>query len=83
LSDQTQGTKASHTQRQTKKFLEQSNHSLRKCHTPLYVEGMSAMTATLLTADDYIATGDTRPRCTELINGEVIVNSQHFGIKQP
>jgi Uma2 family endonuclease len=39
---------------------------------------MSAMTATLLTADDYIATGDTRPRWTELINGEVIVNSPTF-----
>ena len=36
---------------------------------------MSAMTATLLTADDYIATGDTRPRWTELINGEVVVNN--------
>jgi hypothetical protein len=33
------------------------------------------MTATLLTADDYIATGDTRPRWTELINGEVVVNN--------
>lgn len=33
------------------------------------------MTATLLTADEYIATGDTRPRRTELINGEVVVNS--------
>jgi Uma2 family endonuclease len=32
------------------------------------------MTATLLTADEYIATGDTRPRWTELLNGEVIVN---------
>jgi Uma2 family endonuclease len=39
---------------------------------------MSAMTATLLTADDYIATGDTRPRWTELINGEVIVDSPTF-----
>jgi Uma2 family endonuclease len=28
-----------------------------------------------LTADEYIATGDTRPRRTELINGEVIVNN--------
>ncbi len=33
------------------------------------------MTATLLTADEYIATGDTRPRWTELINGEVIVTN--------
>jgi Uma2 family endonuclease len=39
------------------------------------MKGMSAMTATLLTADDYIATGDTRPRWTELINGEVVVNN--------
>ena len=38
-------------------------------------EGMSAMTATLFTADDYIASGDERPRWTELINGEVIVNT--------
>jgi Uma2 family endonuclease len=36
---------------------------------------MSAMTATLLTADDYLATGDTRPRWTELINGEVVMNN--------
>ncbi len=33
------------------------------------------MTATLLTSDEYIATGDTRPRWTQLINGEVIVNN--------
>ncbi len=33
------------------------------------------MTAMLITADEYIATGDTRPRRTELINGEVIVNN--------
>jgi Uma2 family endonuclease len=33
------------------------------------------MTATLLTSDEYIATGDTRPRRTQLINGEVIVNN--------
>jgi Uma2 family endonuclease len=33
------------------------------------------MTATLLTADEYIATGDVFPRWTELINGEVIVNN--------
>jgi Uma2 family endonuclease len=33
------------------------------------------MTATLLSADEYIATGDTRSRWTELINGEVIVNN--------
>jgi Uma2 family endonuclease len=33
------------------------------------------MTATLLTADEYIATGNTRPRRTELINGEVIVDN--------
>jgi Uma2 family endonuclease len=39
------------------------------------MKGMSAMTATLLTADDYIATGDTRPRWTELINGEVVMNN--------
>jgi Uma2 family endonuclease len=36
---------------------------------------MSAMTATLLSADEYITTGDTRPRWTELINGEVVVNN--------
>ena len=35
---------------------------------------MVAMT-TLLTADEYLATGDERPRFTELINGEVIMNS--------
>jgi Uma2 family endonuclease len=35
---------------------------------------MSLMTA-LLTADEYIDTGETRPRWTELINGEVIVNN--------
>ncbi len=33
------------------------------------------MTATLLSADEYIATGDARSRWTELINGEVIVNN--------
>ncbi len=33
------------------------------------------MTATLLTADEYIATGVARPRWTQLINGEVIVSS--------
>ncbi len=33
------------------------------------------MTATLLSSDEYIATGDTRSRWTELINGEVIVNN--------
>lgn len=33
------------------------------------------MTATLFTSDEYIATGDTRPRSTQLINGEVIVNN--------
>jgi Uma2 family endonuclease len=33
------------------------------------------MAATLLSADDYIATGDTRSRWTELINGEVIMNN--------
>jgi Uma2 family endonuclease len=32
-------------------------------------------TMILLTADEYLATGDDRPRPTELINGEVIVNS--------
>ena len=32
------------------------------------------MTA-LMTADEYLATGDERPRSTELINGEVIVNT--------
>ena len=36
---------------------------------------MRAMTATVLSADEYIATGDTRPRWTELINGEVFVNN--------
>lgn len=33
------------------------------------------MTATPLTADDYIATGESRPRWTELVNGEVVVNN--------
>ncbi len=33
------------------------------------------MTATLLSANEYIATGDTRSRWTELISGEVIVNN--------
>ena len=33
------------------------------------------MTATLLTADEYMATGDTRPQRTELINGEVVLNN--------
>lgn len=33
------------------------------------------MTAPLLCADEYIATGDKRSRWTELINGEVIVNN--------
>ncbi len=44
---------------------------------PPYVEGMHTMT-TLLTADEYLATGDERPRFTELINGEVIVNSPTY-----
>jgi Uma2 family endonuclease len=39
------------------------------------LKGMSLMTATLLTADEYIATGDSRPRWTELIDGEVYVNN--------
>jgi Uma2 family endonuclease len=43
------------------------------------LKGMSTMTATLLTADDYIATGDTRPRWTELINGEVVMNNPTVG----
>ncbi len=33
------------------------------------------MTASLLTADEYIGTTDSRPRWTQLINGEVVVNS--------
>ena len=33
---------------------------------------------TLLTADEYLATGDERPRFTELINGEVIVNTPNL-----
>jgi Uma2 family endonuclease len=33
------------------------------------------MTAILLNAEQYIETGDTRPRWTELINGEVIVDA--------
>lgn len=37
------------------------------------------MTATLLSADEYITTGDTRPRWTELINGEVVVNNPTRG----
>jgi Uma2 family endonuclease len=39
------------------------------------MKGMSLMTATLLTADEYIATGDTRPRWTELIDGEVFMTN--------
>lgn len=35
------------------------------------------MTA-LMTADEYLATGDERPRFTELINGEVIVNTPNL-----
>jgi Uma2 family endonuclease len=35
---------------------------------------MSLMTARF-TADEYIATGDTRERWTELLNGEVVVNN--------
>lgn len=41
----------------------------------LHDESMSPMTATLLSADEYIATGDERSRWTELINGEVLVNN--------
>ena len=33
------------------------------------------MTAKLFSADEYIATGDMHSRWTELINGEVIVNT--------
>jgi hypothetical protein len=32
------------------------------------------MTVTLLSADEYLATGETRSRWTQLIQGEVIVN---------
>jgi Uma2 family endonuclease len=32
----------------------------------------------LLTADEYLATGDERPRFTELVNGDVIVNSPNL-----
>ncbi len=39
------------------------------------MKGMGAMAATLFTADDYITTGDSRPRATELINGEVVMNN--------
>jgi Uma2 family endonuclease len=50
--------------------------NLVACHTPSPIlKGMSSMAATLLTADEYIATGETRQRWTQLINGEVIVNS--------
>jgi Uma2 family endonuclease len=38
---------------------------------------MQTMT-TLLTADEYLATGDERPRFTELVNGDVIVNSPNL-----
>jgi Uma2 family endonuclease len=41
------------------------------------MKGMQTMT-TLLTADEYLATGDERPRFTELINGDVIVNTPTF-----
>ena len=33
------------------------------------------MTAKLFSADEYITTGDTRSRWTELINGKLIVNT--------
>jgi Uma2 family endonuclease len=36
---------------------------------------MNPMTAALFTADEYIASGDTRPRWTELVDGEVFVNT--------
>jgi Uma2 family endonuclease len=36
---------------------------------------MKSMTGTLLTADEYIATSDARPRWTQLVNGEVIMNN--------
>jgi Uma2 family endonuclease len=42
-----------------------------------YGEGMTTMT-TLLTADEYLTTGDERPRDCELINGDVIVNTPTF-----
>ena len=38
---------------------------------------MVVLTA-LLTADEYLATGDERPRFTELVNGEVIVNTPNL-----
>jgi Uma2 family endonuclease len=38
---------------------------------------MVAMT-TLLTADEYLATGDERPHFTELINGEAVVNTPNI-----
>lgn len=38
---------------------------------------MVAMT-TLLTADEYLATGDERPRFSELVNGEVVVNTPNL-----
>jgi Uma2 family endonuclease len=39
------------------------------------MKDMSVMAASLLTSEEYIATGDTRLRWTELVNGEVIVNT--------
>jgi Uma2 family endonuclease len=39
------------------------------------MKGMRAMTVNVLTANDYLVTGDSRPRCTELIEGEVVVNN--------
>ena len=39
---------------------------------------MTTLPASTLTADEYLATGDERPRFTELINGEVIVNTPNL-----
>ena len=39
---------------------------------------MTTLPASTLTADEYLATGDERPRFTELINGAVIVNTPNL-----
>jgi Uma2 family endonuclease len=45
---------------------------------PLHTDGMAPMTTALLSADEYLATAETRPRWTQLINGQVHVNAPGF-----
>jgi Uma2 family endonuclease len=44
-------------------------------HTPPHTGIMSPLTATLLTADQFIASGDRRHRWTELVNGEIVMTN--------